>query len=257
MPKFFDPNEEYDRKRAAWCRSRDGKKAAKLQEERQKEHEAAFKNPDQSPSENMVWSKKHGRWVWPDKRSAARKRRDAEIARETGRLKRIWKPVTERIGKGWGSHVSCGLGWKDLILGLTRDIDRVWDGFAGRKGRDCWMPYQVKEKMGGLRYYVGEKFRLTKEDSARVKDDAAWRARLMHFLINEAEEVSFRTCDTCSERARQRTVDGWFRVECDAHYRERLNLRYRERRKSDKKLKIEDLMDEEEIRKRKPRRKKA
>jgi len=257
MPKFFDPNVEYEKKRAAWRRSRDGKKTVKLQEERQKEHAAAFTNPDQSPAKSMVWSKRHGRWVWPDKRGAARKRRDAKIARETGRLKRIWKPVTERIVKGWGPHVACGLGWKDLIFGLTRDIDRVWDGFSGRKGRDCWALYQAKEKFGGLRYYWGEKFRLTRKDSARVKEDAAWRARLTSLLVGEAEEVSFRTCEECNKYGQRRTVDGWICVECDDHYRERLNLRYRERRKSDKQLTIEDLMDEEELRKRKSKRKKA
>ena len=58
--------------------------------------------------------------------------------------------------------------------------------------------FQIKEKFGGLRFYIGEG---TEEIFA---------------LITEAESKSFSTCQNCGKEGGQRTKNsGWAVTECD------------------------------------------
>ena len=60
---------------------------------------------------------------------------------------------------------------------------------------------QVKEKFGGLRFYVD-------------------RATEEHYnYINFAENMSYRTCEVCGSPGKRYT-DGWHQVLCDAHAKE-------------------------------------
>ena len=60
---------------------------------------------------------------------------------------------------------------------------------------------QVKEKFGGLRFYVD-------------------RATEEHYnYINFAESMSYRTCEVCGNPGKRYT-DGWHQVLCDAHAKE-------------------------------------
>ena len=60
---------------------------------------------------------------------------------------------------------------------------------------------QVKEKFGGLRFYVD-------------------RATEKHYdYINFAENMSYRTCEVCGSPGKRYT-DGWHQVLCDAHAKE-------------------------------------
>lgn len=83
------------------------------------------------------------------------------------------------IGPGWYSLV------KDLIVSLFK-LD--WDGEL----------YQVKEKFGGLRFYIGEQ----NTEISR--------------LIREAENASYKICEVCGEPGITRPGT-WIRTRCDKH----------------------------------------
>ena len=81
----------------------------------------------------------------------------------------------------------CGDGWFDLIEELSTKLEPM--GVIAT---------QVKEKYGGLRFYVAS------------ATDEAWD------LIDEAEEKSEAICETCGDPGRLRTNQGWDKTLCDA-----------------------------------------
>jgi len=135
----------------------------------------------------------------------------------------------------WG--FSCGDGWFDIInnlchlicsdwLRVKKDYDEVRDRVGLRRfewaGDKEWnhivteedvafakqrmeeerekipVVTQVKEKFGGLRFYV----------SAATDEQFAY--------IRFAEEMSLTTCDVCGDRGRP-TKDGWIVTRCNKH----------------------------------------
>lgn len=58
---------------------------------------------------------------------------------------------------------------------------------------------QVKTKFGGLRFYV---------DNCTVEQDEA---------INEAERLSYKTCETCGKPGKHINKDGWIVTACEEH----------------------------------------
>jgi len=82
-----------------------------------------------------------------------------------------------------------GKGWHPLVSKLIDDLFELgWDGEL----------IQIKEKFGGLRFYVGD-----------ASDE-------IHKRIVEAESESFRTCERCS-RPGSSTSRGWIRTLCPTH----------------------------------------
>lgn len=249
MPTFIDFEKEYKAKQEAWRRSPGGKKWLEADVERRKTTLMIWRDPKKQPFKGVVWNRRKKCWVWPKPDPAVRLKLDAQ-RREDRSRHRVWADVESRIPPGWGSVVSCGLGWKEIILNLTRDLDRLWDGFTRRQGRDCWVPIQVKEKFGGLRYYTESGFRLGHKDSKRL--EANWRWRLQNLLINEAENESFRTCERCGTRlggVERRSVGGWIQTVCPKHYQDWLLGRFKEEKKRNPKVEIHELMDETEKKK--------
>lgn len=99
---------------------------------------------------------------------------------------------------------SHGDGWYDIIDGLSSTIRHIMKYHPERKNltpEEFEENYglrivQVKEKFGGLRYYV---------DNSNPEVDAA---------IIMAESMSFRTCEFCGNRGSHRP-GGWIRTLCD------------------------------------------
>ena len=89
--------------------------------------------------------------------------------------------VTNQVGFGWNTLV------KELIAEL---FDLGWDGNL----------YQIKEKFGGLRFYIG------------AGSDA------IHDTIQAAEDRSYRTCEVTGEPGELRDDLGWMRVLCEEEY---------------------------------------
>ena len=92
----------------------------------------------------------------------------------------------------WGFE--CGDGWFDLIYKLSMDIKKHCD----LKGSTIPTVFQVKEKFGGLRYYVS-----SSDDTIRD-------------LIDKAEAESYKTCDICSLLGKP-SGQGWIRTRCERH----------------------------------------
>lgn len=89
---------------------------------------------------------------------------------------------------GWG--LSCGKGWFLLIDELCSKLETY----------DSVIAAQVKEKFGGLRFYIaGVPTELFDE---------------IHELIREFEAKSFETCETCGQPG-ERRGGSWIRTICD------------------------------------------
>lgn len=88
-------------------------------------------------------------------------------------------------GHGW----EIDEGWHGLVHELIqRLLNSGWDGDI----------HQIKEKFGGLRFYVGE---------ASIQ---------MHDLIDVYEELSFTICERCGAPGKVRST-GWIKTLCDLH----------------------------------------
>jgi hypothetical protein len=87
----------------------------------------------------------------------------------------------------------CGDGWYPLIKDLITDlIELGWDK------QTC----QVKEKFGGLRFYING------------------ASEEIYKRIQTAEDLSYETCETCGEKGELKLV-GWYKTLCDKHHEER------------------------------------
>lgn len=87
-----------------------------------------------------------------------------------------------------------GPGWSDLLRRLVDDLfAKGWDGRV----------LQVKEKFGGLRFYINK--------CADGLDDR----------ISQAEDESYRTCEECGLPGVARS-GGWIKTLCDLHAAGRL-----------------------------------
>lgn len=99
--------------------------------------------------------------------------------------------VVSAFGREWSTENiagSVGAGWKTILEKLVPDLfDLGWDGVL----------LQVKEKFGGLRFYVGAS---SEEVERRIK---------------QAEDESYRTCEDCGAPGKVRSV-GWIKTRCDA-----------------------------------------
>jgi hypothetical protein len=81
-----------------------------------------------------------------------------------------------------------GPGWGPLLDKLVDDLLALgWDGYVA----------QVKEKFGGLRFYIG-----------CATDEVFSR-------IDQAEEESFRICEECGSPGKPRD-GGWIKTLCDS-----------------------------------------
>lgn len=81
-----------------------------------------------------------------------------------------------------------GLGWTPLVTALVEDLLAAgWSGTV----------FQVKEKFGGLRFYIG------------TGNEA------MFDLIRAAEEKSFQICEDCGAKGTLREHLSWMRTLCN------------------------------------------
>lgn len=89
--------------------------------------------------------------------------------------------------------IECDDGWRPLLNELIEDLKKLgWDGDI----------HQVKEKFGGLRFYIG-----------RGSDEIFDR-------IHKAENDSYKICEVCGEPGTMRNT-GWIKTLCDKHHKER------------------------------------
>lgn len=90
----------------------------------------------------------------------------------------------------WG--ITCGDGWFDLVWGLCADLQSAADcGIIEQP-----VAAQVKEKLGGLRFYLNH------------HDNFA------NTLVSESEEIAWETCENCGSTDDIRTTKGYISRLC-------------------------------------------
>lgn len=80
-------------------------------------------------------------------------------------------------------------GWIPLLDKLVTDLVA-----SGWNSKDC---AQIKEKFGGLRFYV--------EEATPEQYD----------MISAAEGLSFKTCEMCSAPGKRQSIKGWLKTVCE------------------------------------------
>lgn len=91
---------------------------------------------------------------------------------------------------------ACDDGWHKIIRDLSAKLEVLILALPQDKREYC-KAVQVKEKFAALRYYM---------------DDATQE---MYSLINEAEKLSYETCELCGRPGSVRG-DHWIKTLCDA-----------------------------------------
>lgn len=96
-----------------------------------------------------------------------------------------------------GRKVSLGIeaGWNTLIDELCLQLQYYTDN----EGAPQVEARQIKEKFGGLRFYVGKAH------------------AVQHAVIRFAEGLSYRTCETCGAVGQLYDKNDWFSTKCSAH----------------------------------------
>jgi hypothetical protein len=108
------------------------------------------------------------------------------------------EPVT-KTPMGWGFE--CGDGWYELIDVLCRNIQHHVDWYSTAHPDKIEQPIasQVKEKFGGLRFYIDYH-----------SDD------VIQGMIQMAESMSYHICEECGNKGKLRNGN-WMRTLCDQH----------------------------------------
>jgi hypothetical protein len=101
--------------------------------------------------------------------------------------KQYYLPMSETC-MCWG--FDCGDGWFDLIYKLSTNISKI--------DPTC-EAVQVKEKFGGLRFYISK------------------GNNELYELINNAEKESFKTCEICGNPGILYNKDNWMIIRCEDH----------------------------------------
>ena len=99
----------------------------------------------------------------------------------------------------WG--VDTGPGWYDIIYPLSQKLEQMILAIPEDK-RLHYKASQVKEKLGGLRFYM------------RASTDE------MEALIDEAEELSYQTCEKCGKPGQlcgDYQKNEWLYTSCKEH----------------------------------------
>ncbi|GAT03726.1 putative uncharacterized protein [Mycolicibacterium fortuitum subsp. acetamidolyticum] len=103
--------------------------------------------------------------------------------------------IMVRIPDGWGRWIGCSRGWYPIIIELDEAMAAIDPDYE---------LHQVKEKLGGLRYYFGVSEGTSKADRQRMDE-----------LVDAAEEKCEATCELCGDPGiRHTTPHGWLKTLC-------------------------------------------
>jgi hypothetical protein len=109
-----------------------------------------------------------------------------------GGLERTYREDKEPIVDAYVFNV--GEGWYSIIKNLIPELIALgWDKRL----------IQVKEKFGGLRFYIE-----TYPEGA-------------HEVILKYENLSYETCEKCGEKGETKKIKGWLYTLCDDHTKEK------------------------------------
>lgn len=122
-----------------------------------------------------------------------KKELDEALCRDFPNLYRMRNSDDRRHSMRFG--FSCGDGWEGTIRRLSEKIEKMILALPEADRASCFAA-QVKEKFGGLRFYM----------TASTTE--------METAISEAEEECIRTCEVCGKLGKPDHSLGWVRTEC-------------------------------------------
>ena len=97
-------------------------------------------------------------------------------------------------------YIECGKGWEELYQPLIEYINNY---NSKNKGHSEIFIDQIKEKFGGLRFYVS--FDNVDGDTAET----------LYKMIHDAEAESYRVCEQCGDKEDVGiTISGWYSTCC-------------------------------------------
>lgn len=97
----------------------------------------------------------------------------------------LLEKIVQRFPKGYGAYIGVGPGWFPLIIELDARLAKI---------KPDYEVHQVKEKFGGLRYYIG-----------------TGTEEMQNFII-EAEERSYTICEITGKSGRVVYRNGWIKT---------------------------------------------
>ena len=128
-------------------------------------------------------------------RERIQKEFEAKLVKEFPNLYRNMRGDPSKTCMAWGISVSPG--WFDIIWELSQKLETMILNIPEDK-RPEYMAAQVKEKFGGLRFYM----------EASTPE--------MNAFIKEAEDRCWDTCEQCGKPG-QVVKAGWLYVSCKEH----------------------------------------
>jgi len=107
--------------------------------------------------------------------------------------------IQKRIDAGRDCGSWIGNGWMDLVVQLDEQVAQLDPDYTIS---------QVKEKFGGLRYYIAISEGTSDENCKEI-----WN------IIHEAEDKSFDICDICGQPGKRLNVAdmGYIATRCEQH----------------------------------------
>ena len=118
------------------------------------------------------------------------------------------------------AQIEVGDGWRPLIEFLYDEVDK----------HDCISVAQVKEKFGGLRFYLNHDYECLGE-----ADLGCPHLKAMEGSVRVIEALSGYMCEQCGDRSTKTPLKegerrGWIHTECDDCRHARLEARERQAR---------------------------
>jgi len=94
--------------------------------------------------------------------------------------------ILDRFHDGYPAYIGVGKGWYPLLFELDERLSEIDPDYRIA---------QIKEKFGGLRYYIESK----RYDEAQE-------------IVNEIEDRSYTICETTGKPGRPTTKNGWIKT---------------------------------------------
>lgn len=101
--------------------------------------------------------------------------------------------LKSKIEPSYGQHISVDEGWHQIIVDCDAELTAIDPNYQ---------VFQIKEKFGGLRYYMSPS-----------NDTTAQQRDVMHEVVSKYEKIAARTCEaTGLPGVLMRSIGGWYKT---------------------------------------------
>ena len=116
-------------------------------------------------------------------------------ARAEYRISKLPEAIRDRVDPNDPCWSYVPDGWREIVVKLDTELRAVDPDYTLA---------QVKEKFGGLRYYVDFSEQCTDTEKA-------------YEILDKYEQMSVTICDMCGKQGKHRSKDGWLATRCEEH----------------------------------------